>query len=66
MHTLLENYNSVKELTIGTTNLKLRKIPLFHLISWCGNFVEMHSFETAFPLNLYTTKLGEITVFYVV
>ena len=22
----------------------LRKIPLFHLISWCGNFVEKHSF----------------------
>ena len=46
MHTLLENYNSVKELTFGMTNLTLRKIPLFHLISWCGNFVEMHSFKT--------------------
>ena len=21
----------------------LRKIPSFHLTSWCGNFVEMHS-----------------------
>ena len=24
--------------------LPLRKIPSFHLISWCGNFVERHSF----------------------
>ena len=34
----------------------LRKIPKRHLISWCGNFVERHSF--------YTRKLGEILVFY--
>ena len=25
--------------------LKLRKIPQFHLISWCGNFAETHSFR---------------------
>ena len=66
MHTLLENYNSVKELTFGMTNLTLRKIPLFHLISWCGNFVNAQFRNCAFPLNLYTTKLGEIAVFYVV
>ena len=23
----------------------MRKIPKFHLISWCGNFVEKHSFR---------------------
>ena len=33
----------------------LRKIPWFHLISWCGNFVERYSF--------HTRKLSEITVF---
>ena len=33
----------------------LHKIPQFHLISWCENFMESH-----------TMKLGEITVFYVV
>ena len=32
------------------------KIPQFHLISWCGNFVEKHSFQI--------TKLSEIAVFY--
>ena len=26
-------------------NKALRKMPLFHLISWCGNFVERHSFR---------------------
>ena len=26
-------------------SLPLRKIPWFHLISWCGNFVERHSFH---------------------
>ena len=30
-------------------------MPLFHLISWCENFVERHSF--------HTRKLGEKTVF---
>ena len=25
--------------------LSLRKIPYFHLITWCGNFVESHSFR---------------------
>ena len=25
--------------------LTLRKMPLFYLISWCGNFVERHSFR---------------------
>ena len=25
--------------------LTLRKIPKFHLISWCENFVERHSFR---------------------
>ena len=39
----------------GTPNYRctLRKIPSFHLISWCGNFV-------------HTRKLAEITVFYAV
>ena len=36
----------------------LRKIPWFHLISWCANFAKRHSF--------HTMKLGEITVFYAV
>ena len=45
-------------------------------ISWCGNFVERHSFRTisgdspktmqklCFPQNFYTRKFGEITVQY--
>ena len=41
-----------------TSNMPLRKMPLFHLISWRGNFVERHSFRTR--------KLGEITTFYAV
>ena len=48
----------------------------FHLISWCGNFVETHSFHRvranqpqlcrnfAFPNNFHNRKLGEIMVFY--
>ena len=51
-------------------------MPQFHLISWCGNFVERHSFHKLcrncsklcgncdFPQNFLTRKLGEITVFY--
>ena len=54
------------------------KVPYCHLISWCGNFVERHSFRIAvgnlpklrwnyvFPQNFYTKKLGEITAFYAV
>ena len=54
----------------------LWKIPSFHLISWCGNFVERHSFhivlgelcETMWKLclstNFHTRKLGEIAVFF--
>ena len=46
----------------------------FHLISWCGNFVEKQSFAIrlklcgnfAFPQNFYTIKLGKIQVFYAV
>ena len=58
--------------------LLLQKIPQFHLISWCRNFVERYSFHIissdsreaigncAFPKSFYTGKLGEITVFYAV
>ena len=47
----------------------LRKIQAFHLISWCGNLVERHSFRIlcgncAFPQNFHTGKFGEISVFY--
>ena len=54
----------------------LQKIPQFHLISWCGNFVERYSFgivlgespKTMRKLCLSTKflhkKLGEITVFF--
>ena len=53
----------------------MRQIPKFHLISWSGNFVEMHSFrrvsdespETyAFQQNFQTRKLGEVMVFFAV
>ena len=47
------------------------KILQFHLIFWCRNYVKRHSFRQvsgncAFVQNLYTRKLGEITVFYAV
>ena len=61
------SWNLKEALSEGT----LRKIPQFHQISWCGNFMERHSFgkvrnyaETAFPQNFHTKKLGEITVFF--
>ena len=38
--------------------LKLHKIPQFHIISLCRNFVERRSF--------HTRELGEITVFFAV
>ena len=47
----------------------LRKIPKFHLISWCGNFVESTVIRSklcgncAFPWNFHTKKLGQIRVF---
>ena len=52
--------------------LTLCKIPKFHLIFWCGNFLESHSFRSvsgescgncAFQQNFHTRKLGEISVF---
>ena len=54
------------------------KITQFHLNLCCGNFMERHSFRTvsgdppktlrkyAFPQNLHTRKLHEITVFFAV
>ena len=42
---------------------KLRKIPKFHLICWCGNSLETHSFcrvSTKFPHQ----ELGETAAFY--
>ena len=56
----------------------LRKIPNFHSISWCRNFVEPHCFDTVFgdsPETLqklcvskyfHSRKLSDITVFYAV
>ena len=56
----------------------LGKILQFHLFSWCGNFVERHSFQIvlenlpkrcgncAFSKSLYTRKLGEIKIFFTV
>ena len=55
----------------------LRKIPKFHLISWCGNVLERLSFrrvsgasagnsaETV-PFQKKSTPVGEILVFYAV
>ena len=54
----------------------MSKIPKFHLISRCRNFVETQSFaefwanrrklckNCAFPKTFRPKKLGEITVFY--
>ena len=35
----------LQNLGLWTKKLALRKIPYFHLISWCGNFMERHSFR---------------------
>ena len=39
--------NTVDILTESLQFLSLSKIPKFHLISWCGNFLKMHSFHRA-------------------
>ena len=45
----------------------LRKIPKFHLISWCRNFVERHSLRrVSGELSETLWKLGEISAFYAV
>ena len=57
------------ELSILFSHISPRKIPKFHVISRCGNFVKRHSFarnspETMpFHKNCHTWKLGEILVF---
>ena len=70
--------NRFHELEDKSVNRTLRKVPKFHLISWCGNFKEMHSFaefrayrpkicgNNAFPQNFYISKLDESSVFYTV
>ena len=45
----------------GSCIRTLRKMSLFHLISWCGNFVEGHSFHI-----VSSRKLSEITALYAV
>ena len=47
--------------------IALRKIPRFHFISWCANFVETNfanhtklGENFAFPQNFHTCKLGDI------
>ena len=68
-----------RELSVEVHCVKYRKIPNFlvwkfcgkaqfpHSFGrWCGNFVERHSGNCAFPQNFHTRKLGEITVFYAV
>ena len=64
--------------TIAFNPKTLQIIPEFHLISWCGNFVERHSFCIGFSeslktlrklclfKNVHTGKLREITVFFAV
>ena len=42
----------------------LRKIPQFHLISWCGYFAERHSFHIVSGELRKSRKSGEITVFF--
>ena len=52
------------EFQANRSELSLRKIPWFHLISWCGNFAERHSFRivSAERHSFHTRKSGEITV----
>ena len=45
----------------------MRKVPQFHLISWCENFVERHSFRKVSGAETASFhKTGEITVFFAV
>ena len=57
--------SSVLRLSLRIEVHTQRKIPKFHLISWCGNFVERHG-NCVFPQNFHTRKLVEISVFYAV
>ena len=43
-----------------TTLERPHKVPKFHLISSCGKFCR----NCAFPQNIHTRKVGEISVFY--
>ena len=75
--TSLHNYRGISEQRTKIVDV-LRKIPKFHLISWCGNPVESRSFrqvsrnspklygKCAFPQNFHTSKLGDTSVFYIV
>ena len=40
-----KNFSCIETKSILHHTLSLRKIWEFHLISWCGNFVERHSFR---------------------
>ena len=37
-------FQSTVSITMRTATFTLRKIPKFHLVSWCRNFVDMHNF----------------------
>ena len=41
----IRNVMLVNIISVIYVNITLHKIPQFHLISWCGNFVERHSFR---------------------
>ena len=40
--------------------LTLRKIPKFHLMSWCGNFAERHSFRRVLGESTETVSFHKI------
>ena len=57
----IRNVMLVNIISVIYVNITLHKIPQFHLISWCGNFVERHSFcrvysvlITSFSLTLFS------------
>ena len=54
--------SKVTELFFRTMQLtSLQKIPQFHVISWCGNFVERHSFRI-FPSKIICSLLWECEI----
>ena len=41
----LSSSEAFKHEFVISDDIALQKIPQFHVISWCGNFVERHSFR---------------------
>ena len=53
---------SVVQTQLHDSSVLFPKIPYFHLISWCGNFVERHNFRIVYGKSPETRKCLEAVV----